>query len=233
MRHLRRHERLHGHRHLLRVLAFWECGRHDLVDKLAAVFVFFRQHRCPEIGVHTLDDISRLNLEHTVSVRAIHQLCVAVATLVRDARQVRIALLAVATDDGGLVVLVREQKVLWVLVAVDEHLTHSVVYLRIHTTFVHEVLEELREDLQTVTFLHFFHERRHGQERSHGQDESLDEIVRALEIQQCTNDLRRLLRVDFLHVAFDVAQHVVVVKVCRQIRNELITVAHIDKRTSI
>ena len=204
-----------------------------MVDELTTVLVVFSQHGCPQLSIHAFDDVSRLNLEHAVSVCAVNQLGVALTTLVRHACQIWVALFTVATDNGGFVVLIREQKVLGILVTVNQHLTHGVVHLRIDAAFIHEVLEELRENLQAVTLLDFFHKGRDWQQRTHRQDERLDEVIRALEIQQCADNLGRLLRIDLLHVSLNVTQHVVVVQVRREVGHKVETIANVDERSGI
>ena len=67
----------------------------DLVDELAAEGVSLLQDFAPEVTVHALHHIACLYLEQAVSVGAVHQCVIALAPLVRHARQVGIPLLAV------------------------------------------------------------------------------------------------------------------------------------------
>lgn len=60
---------------------------------------------CPKLGLATLDEVSRLLLEHGVLVRDSNEFIVAEALRVRDVREVRIASLTELADDKGLVEL--------------------------------------------------------------------------------------------------------------------------------
>lgn len=70
----------------------------------------------------------------------------------------------------------------------------------------------------------------HGNKRPHRKDEVVDEFIRCFCIEQAPHNLRRLGRVDLLHIALDVAQHVVAEEVVRQLRNHVKAITHIDQR---
>ena len=233
LRHLRGHERLDGHGHLLRVLALGERGGHHLVDEVAAVRVVVGEHVRPEVDVHALHHVPRLHLEQRVLVRHLHELDVALASLVRHARQVWVALLAILAHHLAVVVLVGGQEVLRVRVAVDEDHAQRVVHVGVHRALGHEVLQERREHLQAVALAHLLHERAHGQQRAHGQNQVLQEILRALLIQQRAHHEGRVAGVHLLHVPLDVAHHVVLVQVRGEVAHEVEAVAHVNQRARV
>lgn len=75
----------------------------DLVDELALVRVGLGQHLQPEVLVAPAHQVARLCLEQRVVVADGDQLAVALPALVRHAREVRVALLAVAPDHARVV----------------------------------------------------------------------------------------------------------------------------------
>ena len=241
VRQVRRHERLDRHAHLLRVLALWQRGGHNLVDQLLAARVVRAQHVRPQRRVHALHHVARLQLEQAVAGGDVAELDVAAPLFVRHARQVGVALLAVAAQHQRLVVLVGQQEVLRVVVAVDDDLAHRVVHRRVRAPLVHQVLQEGVQHLQPVARLHLVHQRAHGQQGAHGEDERLDEALLRLRVQQRAHNLGRLLRVHLLHVALDVAQHVVIQQVDGQVvhhvavlrRLAVEAVAHVDERPRV
>jgi len=77
----------------------------DLVNKLAAVLVLGVEDVGPEVAVATLDEVACLLLEHGVFVGHGNQLNVALATLVGNESEVRVALLAVLANGETVIVL--------------------------------------------------------------------------------------------------------------------------------
>lgn len=74
-----------------------------LVDELPLVGVGLGQHVEPQVGVAAPHEVSRLRLEQRVVVAHGDELAVALPALVRHARQVRVALLAVAPHHARIV----------------------------------------------------------------------------------------------------------------------------------
>lgn len=70
-----------------------------LVNKLTAVVIAGRENLCPKLGLTTLDEVTRLLLEHRVLVRNRDELLVTEALGIRDVSQVRVACLAELADN--------------------------------------------------------------------------------------------------------------------------------------
>ncbi len=83
-----------------------------------------------------------------VAVGAVHQGVVTVASLVSDACQVGVSLLRVLAHHQGVIVGVGGQEVLWVVVAVNDDFTQSIVHVRVMTALTHQVLQEGIQQLQ-------------------------------------------------------------------------------------
>ncbi len=86
-----------------------------------------------------------------VAVGAVHQGVVTVASLVSDACQVGVSLLRVLAHHQGVIVGVGGQEVLWVVVAVNDDLTQSIVHMRVMAALTHQVLQEGIQQLQPAT----------------------------------------------------------------------------------
>mmetsp|Transcript_40808 Transcript_40808/g.97021 ORF Transcript_40808/g.97021 Transcript_40808/m.97021 type:complete len:941 (+) Transcript_40808:1922-4744(+) len=227
------HEGLHAHRDLLRVLALGECRAHDLVDQLTAVGVVLRQNRLPEIHVLTLNDIARLQLEQGVVVGARHERLVALPALVRHTCHVRVALLTVLADRQRVVVRVGRQEVLRVVVGVDDYLTERVVDVHVRRALADEVLQEGAQELEAMPLLDLLDQGLNREQAADAEDEVVDEVLRGLAVEERTHDVGRLRRVDLLHVALDVAEHVVGVQVVRQVPDHVEAVADVDERPRV
>lgn len=74
-----------------------------LVDELPLEGVVLGEHLEPEVLVAAAHEVARLRLEQRVVVADGDELAVALAALVRHARQVRVALLAVAPHHARVV----------------------------------------------------------------------------------------------------------------------------------
>jgi len=83
-----------------------------------------------------------------VAVGAVHQGVVTVASLVCNACQVGVPLLRVLAHHQGVIVGVGGQEVFWVVVAVNDDLTQSIVHVRVMTALTHQVLQEGIQQLQ-------------------------------------------------------------------------------------
>ena len=86
-----------------------------------------------------------------VAVGAVHQGVITVASLVSDACQVGVPLLRVLAHHQGVRVGVGGQEVLWVVVAVNDDLTQSIVHVRVVTALTHQMLQEGIQKLQPAT----------------------------------------------------------------------------------
>jgi hypothetical protein len=69
-------------------------------------WILIVEYLSPQLHVSSLDEIPRLRLEEGVLVADCDQLLIALAPLVGDARQVGVALLAVASDNLAIIVRV-------------------------------------------------------------------------------------------------------------------------------
>lgn len=74
-----------------------------LVDELTLKRIGLCEYFKPEVLVAAADEVASLGLEQGVVVAHGDQLAVALAALVRHAREMRVALLAVTTDHAGIV----------------------------------------------------------------------------------------------------------------------------------
>mmetsp|Transcript_5001 Transcript_5001/g.13054 ORF Transcript_5001/g.13054 Transcript_5001/m.13054 type:complete len:1209 (-) Transcript_5001:895-4521(-) len=233
VRQLRRHESFDRDAHLLRVLRLRKRGGHHLVNQLAAELVLRIEHERPQLRVHALHHVAALELEQAVAVRHVHELLVALATLVSDARQRGIALLAVLANDAAVVVRVGGKEVLGIVVRVDRDLAKRVVHVRVGGSLLHELLQKSAEQLEAVALLHLVAQRLDGQKTANGQDEVGDEALVALAVEKRTDDHGCICGVHLLHVPLDVAHHAVVVQVLGEVRDESEAIAHVDQRARV
>mmetsp|Transcript_12955 Transcript_12955/g.36409 ORF Transcript_12955/g.36409 Transcript_12955/m.36409 type:complete len:306 (+) Transcript_12955:758-1675(+) len=203
------HEGLDAYRHILGVLALREGGAHHLVDELPAVLVVLLQDLAPQLRVLPLHHIAGLQLEQGVVVGALHEGIVAHAALVGHAGEVRVALLAVLAHRQRVVVGVGGEEVLRVVVGVDDDLAEGVVDVHVRGALAHQVLKEWAQQLKAVPGFDLSHERLDRQKAADAEDEVVDEVVWGLAVKEGSDHSGRLAWVHLLHVALDVAQHVV------------------------
>ena len=83
-----------------------------------------------------------------MTVGTVDQGIIAVASLVGNTSQVGVPLLGVLAHYQGVIVGVGGQEVLWVVVAVYDDLTESIVHMRVVTALAHQVLKEGVQQLQ-------------------------------------------------------------------------------------
>ena len=57
------HESFYGTRDILRILSFRQRGLYDLINKLSAEWVIFKQNIGPEIRITTADEVSSFAFE--------------------------------------------------------------------------------------------------------------------------------------------------------------------------
>ena len=98
-------EGLDGDRDVVGIGGFGNGGGDDLIDELTSVDVVRDEDLSPKFGKTTLDEVSRLVLEHRVGVGDGDELVVAESFGEGDEREVGISLLAVLSDDERLVQL--------------------------------------------------------------------------------------------------------------------------------
>ena len=98
-------ESLDGHRDIIRVGALGKGSRDDLVNKLTAMDVVRNENHGPKLKLTAFDKVASLLLEHGIVVRDSDELFVAETFGVCDIREVRIALLAVLSDNKRLIQL--------------------------------------------------------------------------------------------------------------------------------
>lgn len=99
----------------------------------------------------------------------------------------RIPLLAVLAHHAAVIVRVLSQEALRVVVAVDVDLSQGVMGSRLLTALVDTSLQPWQEQLQSVSLLHLCHQFISGELPSHHQNEVLDDVLRAVHIQQPSN----------------------------------------------
>ena len=144
------HERPHGARHLLRIVALRQRRGDDLVDEHALVRVVVRQDLGPQVEVHAVAEVASLRLEERVLVGALHEVVVALAAGVRHHRQIRVALLAVLAHNGAVIERVGVEEVLRVLVGVDVDFGDGVVHRGVLRALVDARLEPWLDLLELV-----------------------------------------------------------------------------------
>mmetsp|Transcript_6219 Transcript_6219/g.18530 ORF Transcript_6219/g.18530 Transcript_6219/m.18530 type:complete len:205 (+) Transcript_6219:2472-3086(+) len=142
----------------------------------------------------------------------------------------RVALLAVGADNLRVVVVVLREVLLGPVVHVDVDLHERVVHRRLLDALVDARLEPRLQQLEPVPLLNLLDEllrRRHGANR---QDERAHEVLGAVGVEEGAGHLRRLHRVDLLHVELDVLGHVVRVEEVGQVLDHVVPVADVDER---
>mmetsp|Transcript_1325 Transcript_1325/g.3676 ORF Transcript_1325/g.3676 Transcript_1325/m.3676 type:complete len:568 (+) Transcript_1325:983-2686(+) len=176
---LGRDESLDGARDFLGVPGVLQRSADHLVDDLAAVLVIWLEHQRPELWVLALDQVLGLQPEQAVLVRDVDQLLVAgaVRALVGRVREVRVAVLAVLPDDGGVVEGVGLQELLGVAVRVDVDHRDAVVQVGVLVALRNPRLEPRQQHAQAVPLLDLDHERLDGAGRSHVLEQVLDEVL--------------------------------------------------------
>mmetsp|Transcript_34688 Transcript_34688/g.90757 ORF Transcript_34688/g.90757 Transcript_34688/m.90757 type:complete len:398 (-) Transcript_34688:1395-2588(-) len=173
------YEGLHGDGDLVRIRRLWQRSAHDLVDDLAPLLIVLVEHHRPEVGALALNEVARLQPEEPVLVGHVHELLVAGApgALVGRVREVRVAILAVLSDDGGVVEGVGLQELLGVAVRVDVDHRDSIVQVGVLVALRHPRLEPRQQQAQAVPLLDLDHERLDGAGRANVLEQVLDEVL--------------------------------------------------------
>ena len=83
-----------------------------------------------------------------MTVGAVHQGIITVAPLVCNTGQVGVPLLRVLAHHQGVIVWVGGQEVFWVVVAVYDDLSKSIVYMGVVAALTHQVLQEWVQQLE-------------------------------------------------------------------------------------
>ena len=112
---------------------------------------------------------------------------------------------------------VRLEELLRVAARVDVDLSESVVQVGILVALVVARLEPRQHKLEAIARLALLDELLARAVRPDGHDELLDDVLRAVVVEQRADDLGRARGVDLLHVDLDVLNHVVLVQVLRQL----------------
>uniref|UniRef100_A0A8W7PT82 Uncharacterized protein n=1 Tax=Anopheles coluzzii TaxID=1518534 RepID=A0A8W7PT82_ANOCL len=145
----------------------------------------------------------------------------------------RIALLAVASHHAAVVELVFLQETLRIVVRVDVDLGQRVVGGRLHATFVDARLQPRQQQLQPVALLDLLHQLVGRELALHDQDQVLDDVLGAVDVEQAAHDHRQTGRIHLLHVDLDVLLQTVAVQVQHQVVHEIEPIAHNDERQLI
>ena len=229
VREVRRHERLHGRRDDVGVLRLGQRVLHDGVDALPPVLVLLGQHRRPQVEVLPLDEVARLLLVQPVPVGHVDELASHGRACTRGTRGAGRASRSTA-DHLRVVVVVRGEVLLRAVVHVDVDLHQRVVHRSLLHTLVLPLLEPRLEQLEAVALLHLLDELLGGSHGPHGKDERAHKVLRAVGVEERARHLRRLHRVDLLHVELDVLRHIVRVQEVREVLDHVVPVAHVDER---
>mmetsp|Transcript_10294 Transcript_10294/g.24654 ORF Transcript_10294/g.24654 Transcript_10294/m.24654 type:complete len:368 (+) Transcript_10294:2459-3562(+) len=126
-----------------------------------------------------------------------------------------------------------QQELHRVLVLHDVDLAHCVVCVGVRRALRHALLQPLLQQAQAAARLHLLHQGADGALQPHRRDESLDEVLLAVEVQQAADHLRRLLRRHLLNVHLNELLQPVGVQVRGQLVHETVAVAHVDKRPRV
>jgi hypothetical protein len=196
-------ERLDGDRDVLRVRRLGNGGRDDLVDEGALVEVVVVENLRPEFEPSPLDEVTSLVLEHLVVVGDGDELVVAEAFGVGDVGEVRVALLAVLSDDERVVDVVLLEERLRVLVRVDVDLGESVVDGGLLLTGGDLGFEPREDELEAVALLYLVNELIDGNGTGDGREEGLDGVLVAVDVEETADDLGSAGGVDALDVNLD------------------------------
>mmetsp|Transcript_34857 Transcript_34857/g.82253 ORF Transcript_34857/g.82253 Transcript_34857/m.82253 type:complete len:219 (+) Transcript_34857:1435-2091(+) len=187
------------------------------------------QHLGPRGG--PLDEVARVLLVQPVAVGDVDELVVAHAALVGEERELRAALLAALADDLRVVVNVGGEVLFGAVLHVDVDLHKRFVHRRLPHVLVDARLEPRLQRFLAVAILHVLDELLGGRHRTHREDERAHEVLGAVGVEKGARHLRRLHRVDLLHVELNVLRHVVRVEVVREVgRPGRSGLAHVDER---
>lgn len=110
------HKCLDSDGHIIRINTLGDGSGNDLVDKGTAVDRFGVEDLCPEVDVASLNQVSSLVLVHLIFVGNIDELVITEALGVSDVGEVRVSLLAVLADDGGVIKVVLLEELFGVVV---------------------------------------------------------------------------------------------------------------------
>mmetsp|Transcript_7995 Transcript_7995/g.24171 ORF Transcript_7995/g.24171 Transcript_7995/m.24171 type:complete len:363 (-) Transcript_7995:2284-3372(-) len=232
---IRSDEGLDGRRDVLGIRRLRQGGADNLVDDLTPVLVLRVQHHAPQIWALALHQVARLQPVQAILVRHIHELLVARSpgALVGGVGEVRVTVLAVFAHGSRVVELVRLQERLRVAVRVDVDFSDAVVQERILVAFGDPRLEPGQQDLEPVPLLALGHQRLDGAGRADVLQQRLDEVFRAIKVNEGTDHRRTLQRVHLHNVDLDVLHERVLVEVVGELSHEAVQVADVDQRPRI
>jgi hypothetical protein len=123
------HESLHGAGNLISILGLWESCLHNLVNDGLSVWVLWDEHLTPKLFILSLDKISCLHSEEVTLVGDFNKLFVTLSpcSLVSCKGKIWVSFFAVFSNNLGVVVLIIDKEVLWVLVNIDIDLGDGVM----------------------------------------------------------------------------------------------------------
>mmetsp|Transcript_25740 Transcript_25740/g.76640 ORF Transcript_25740/g.76640 Transcript_25740/m.76640 type:complete len:1065 (+) Transcript_25740:1273-4467(+) len=228
-------EGLDGRGDLVRGGGLRQGRAHDLVDDLAAELVLRVEHDLPELRALALDEVARLQPEEAVAVRDVDELLVAGAprALVGGVGQVRVAVLAVLADHGGVVERVALQEGVGLAVRVDEDLGHGVVQVGVLVALGGARLQPRHQDPEAVPLLHLLDEGAHGARGADALQEVLDEVLGAVQVDEGADHLGAVQGVDLDHVDLDILHQGVLVEILRKLLDVAVQVADVDERARV
>jgi len=230
VRKLGSHERLHGARDFIGVFRLWKGGGNNLVNDLLSVLVLRWENLGPEGLILPLYQVPGLHSVEEVFVGNFDELLVTLSpcSLVSSEGEVRVPLLAVLTDDLGVVVLVVDEEALWVLVDVDVDLSQGVVECRLLDSFVVPLLEPSLEHSKLAPALEFLDQFWDWAD-SDGVEKLLDVDFVTIQLKKGTENLWSGVLVHFEEIDLDELVLLVVVKIPGELVNEVMHVAEVDK----
>jgi hypothetical protein len=95
-----------------------------------------------------------LQLEQRIFICDINKLFITLSSPVCHNCQGRITLLTILTHNTRIIVGVGGEEVLWIVVAVNDDFTQSIVNMNILASLTHEMLQELSEQTKSIPKYH-------------------------------------------------------------------------------
>jgi len=229
--HISIDEGLDGDRHTLRVLRLGNGSGNNLVNKRATVHVVGAENVVPDLQVLTFEQVTSLCSEHGIVVGDLNKLEVVLALAVGNVGEVGVALLAVFTNNHGVVHIILLEELLRIVVAVDVDLGKSVVDSLLCVASLESGFQERQQELQAVSGLNFRDKLiNRNDSRVDRAQQVLDYVLVTVDIKQATDDTRSSARVDTLDVDLDRLEVLVLVEVQNQIVNKVEAIANNDQR---
>jgi hypothetical protein len=189
----------------------------------------------PEILVLTLNEITSLKSVKSVLVGDLDELVVAVTpgALVSSVGEMGIALLAILSDNLGVVELIVDQEVLRVIVGVNDDLGEGIVKSGSLVSFLDTSIKPGFKGSEFISLLKFLNELLDRAIASDIVKNLLNVVLVTLEVDKGSQDLRSSVRVDLEEINFDEFVEVVLEEVFCQLIDETVDIAKVDEGSGI